>query len=107
MISTNYIFIFNYFLFSVTYFFKQGGFGYDFSSDVSQIKKAVNVVSKELLQHGVTSFCPTIVTSPPEIYKQVHYLFKIFLIIYCLNCLYLKSFKCYTFFIFVLNWNTI
>lgn len=48
-----------------------GGFGYDFSSDVLKIEKAVSVVSKELLQHGVTSFCPTIVTSPPDIYKQV------------------------------------
>ncbi|XP_066919635.1 N-acetylglucosamine-6-phosphate deacetylase-like [Clytia hemisphaerica] len=48
-----------------------GGFGFDFSSDVSRIEEARSVVSKELLQHGVTSYCPTIVTSPPEVYKQV------------------------------------
>ncbi|KAF2355548.1 Metal-dependent hydrolase [Trinorchestia longiramus] len=47
-----------------------GGYGYDFSSDPSQVSEAVRVVSKGLLASGVTSFCPTLVTSPPEIYKQ-------------------------------------
>ncbi|KAK9753517.1 Amidohydrolase family [Popillia japonica] len=41
-----------------------GGFGYDFSySD--------DTVAKGLLSHGVTSFCPTVVTSPKEIYHKV------------------------------------
>jgi len=47
-----------------------GGFGYDFSSDISQLSKGLNVVSKGILQHGVTSFCPTLVTSPVNIYRQ-------------------------------------
>lgn len=29
------------------------------------------MVAKNLLAHGVTSFCPTLVTSPAETYKKV------------------------------------
>jgi len=28
-------------------------------------------VAKNILQHGVTSFCPTVVTSKPATYKKV------------------------------------
>lgn len=47
-----------------------GGFGYDFSYS-DDTEKGVNAVAKGLLSHGVTSFCPTVVTSPKEIYHKV------------------------------------
>ncbi|CAH0560663.1 unnamed protein product [Brassicogethes aeneus] len=46
-----------------------GGFGYDFST--GDTKKALDVVSKGILAHGVTSFCPTVVTSPIEVYHKI------------------------------------
>lgn len=48
-----------------------GGYGVDFSYDVSTVDAGVEKVSKGLLAHGVTSFCPTLVTSPTETYHQV------------------------------------
>lgn len=49
----------------------QGGYGVDFSYDVSSVDVGMAKVSKGLLAHGVTSFCPTLVTSPTETYHQV------------------------------------
>ncbi|KAF5304532.1 hypothetical protein FQA39_LY09583 [Lamprigera yunnana] len=48
-----------------------GGFGIDFSNIVDNIEDRVDYVSKRLLQYGVTSFCPTIVTSPVAVYYNV------------------------------------
>ncbi len=50
-----------------------GGFGIDFSSFTSPAEavKGVDRVSKEILKYGVTSFCPTLVTSPVEYYRMV------------------------------------
>ncbi|XP_055636152.1 N-acetylglucosamine-6-phosphate deacetylase [Toxorhynchites rutilus septentrionalis] len=48
-----------------------GGYGVDFSNDISTVEEGVEKVSKGLLAHGVTSFCPTLVTSPPETYHQI------------------------------------
>uniref|UniRef100_A0A1Q3FGT0 N-acetylglucosamine-6-phosphate deacetylase n=1 Tax=Culex tarsalis TaxID=7177 RepID=A0A1Q3FGT0_CULTA len=48
-----------------------GGYGVDFSYDVSSVEAGVRKVAKGLLAHGVTSFCPTLVTSPPETYHTV------------------------------------
>lgn len=48
-----------------------GGYGVDFSNDISTVEEGVEKVSKGLLVHGVTSFCPTLVTSPPETYHAV------------------------------------
>jgi len=48
-----------------------GGFGYDFSSNVEKLDEALLCVAKGILKHGVTSFCPTLVTSPSEVYKKV------------------------------------
>ncbi|KAL1376078.1 hypothetical protein pipiens_017094 [Culex pipiens pipiens] len=41
-----------------------GGYGVDFSYDVDSVEAGVRKVAKGLLAHGVTSFCPTLVTSP-------------------------------------------
>ena len=43
----------------------------DFSVDTGNVKAGLCKVASGILQHGVTSFCPTIVTSKPEVYKQV------------------------------------
>ncbi|ESN92182.1 hypothetical protein HELRODRAFT_116040 [Helobdella robusta] len=48
-----------------------GAVGQDFSMDPEHILDKISIVSKELLSHGVTSFCPTIVTSTPNAYKQI------------------------------------
>ena len=46
----------------------------DFSSlSPGGVADAMETVARGLLQHGVTSFCPTIITSPPEYYEQVDY----------------------------------
>ena len=46
-----------------------GAFGVDFS-DPALTKDQVFMVSRSLLQHGVTSFCPTIVSSADHIYQH-------------------------------------
>lgn len=47
-----------------------GGMGIDFSHSVDTIEEAVKKVAKGVLPFGVTSFCPTVVTSPPEVYHK-------------------------------------
>ncbi|KAI5627298.1 N-acetylglucosamine-6-phosphate deacetylase, partial [Silurus asotus] len=47
-----------------------GGYGIDFSQATDDITGGVSLVAKRILEHGVTSFCPTLVTSPPDIYHQ-------------------------------------
>ncbi|KFU95241.1 Putative N-acetylglucosamine-6-phosphate deacetylase, partial [Chaetura pelagica] len=48
-----------------------GGFGVDFSLATDDFKSGIDLVSQKILSHGVTSFCPTLVTSPPSLYHQV------------------------------------
>ncbi|XP_056870130.1 N-acetylglucosamine-6-phosphate deacetylase isoform X1 [Takifugu flavidus] len=48
-----------------------GGYGIDFSLPSEDVNAGVFFVAKKILQHGVTSFCPTLVTSPPSIYHKV------------------------------------
>lgn len=48
-----------------------GGWGVDFSYDTEDVAKGVQKVAKELLAYGVTSFCPTMVTSEKEKYLKV------------------------------------
>ncbi|XP_013388887.1 N-acetylglucosamine-6-phosphate deacetylase-like isoform X2 [Lingula anatina] len=48
-----------------------GGFGIDFSSNFDDIEGGVQKVAKGILQHGCTSFCPTIISSSKEVYKKV------------------------------------
>ncbi|KAH0944689.1 hypothetical protein HN011_005378 [Eciton burchellii] len=47
-----------------------GGFGVDFSYN-DNIEEGVNKVAKGLLKYGVTSFCPTLVTSPSKVYHKI------------------------------------
>lgn len=51
-----------------------GGFGVDFSyaiNDETSAKESLTKVAKGILAHGVTSFCPTIVTSSREKYHAI------------------------------------
>uniref|UniRef100_A0A8C0X0D9 N-acetylglucosamine-6-phosphate deacetylase n=1 Tax=Castor canadensis TaxID=51338 RepID=A0A8C0X0D9_CASCN len=48
-----------------------GGFGVDFSKATEDVGSGVALVAQRILSHGVTSFCPTLVTSPPEVYHKV------------------------------------
>ncbi|XP_012997136.1 N-acetylglucosamine-6-phosphate deacetylase isoform X1 [Cavia porcellus] len=48
-----------------------GGFGVDFSRATEDVGSGVALVAQRILSHGVTSFCPTLVTSPPEVYHKV------------------------------------
>ncbi|XP_053400457.1 N-acetylglucosamine-6-phosphate deacetylase-like [Mercenaria mercenaria] len=45
-------------------------FGIDFT-ETEDICSGLQTVSKGLLEHGVTSFCPTIITSPKQTYHRV------------------------------------
>ena len=47
-----------------------GAFGVDFTSD-DVTAENVDEVARGILAHGVTAFCPTIVTSPPEQYRSI------------------------------------
>lgn len=48
-----------------------GGFGLDFSHNVDDVEAGVQKVAKGLLRYGVTSFCPTLITSPVQIYHKI------------------------------------
>ena len=48
----------------------------DFSSDIDSLEEGLLTVAKGLLQYGVTSFCPTIVTSSQESYHKVNVYFN-------------------------------
>ncbi|KAJ1350005.1 hypothetical protein KIN20_005701 [Parelaphostrongylus tenuis] len=51
-----------------------GGFGMDFSSLTSsdeEYERGIQLVSQKLLQYGVTSYAPTIISSSPEVYARV------------------------------------
>ncbi|XP_063676147.1 N-acetylglucosamine-6-phosphate deacetylase-like [Bolinopsis microptera] len=47
-----------------------GGFGVDFSSNVDSLKEGLASFRKEITQFGITGFCPTMITSPCEVYKK-------------------------------------
>ncbi|OMJ12670.1 putative N-acetylglucosamine-6-phosphate deacetylase [Smittium culicis] len=48
-----------------------GSNGYDFSSETDIIQESVENISKAQLLMGVTSYCPTLVSSSSEVYKKV------------------------------------
>jgi len=79
-----------------------GGFEFDFSSNVDNVEEGIKIVSKGILQYGVTSYCPTIITSSPEVYKKVFQ-------ISCEDCLVhrktaLITFCCDVIAVFVFKW---
>lgn len=43
----------------------------DFSHDIDKIEEAVSLVASKIIENGVTSFCPTIVTSPIPVYRSI------------------------------------
>lgn len=43
----------------------------DFSSDTDRIATGLSKVAEGLVATGVTSFCPTIISSAPEVYHSV------------------------------------
>lgn len=43
----------------------------DFSYDSENVENGINIVAKNLLAHGVTSFCPTMITSDKEKYRNI------------------------------------
>uniref|UniRef100_F1KYB1 N-acetylglucosamine-6-phosphate deacetylase n=2 Tax=Ascaris TaxID=6251 RepID=F1KYB1_ASCSU len=49
-----------------------GAYGIDFSSlSAENFLEKLNLVALRLLETGVTSFCPTFITSPPDVYHKV------------------------------------
>jgi N-acetylglucosamine-6-phosphate deacetylase len=51
-----------------------GGYGIDFADNEGSLEKIqddINTVAKGLLQYGCTAFCPTVVSSAPEVYNKV------------------------------------
>lgn len=51
-----------------------GAFGYDFSEvdgPIEKLTQDIAFVAKGLLQFGCTAFCPTVVTSAPQVYSKV------------------------------------
>ncbi|XP_033023220.1 N-acetylglucosamine-6-phosphate deacetylase [Lacerta agilis] len=48
-----------------------GGFGVDFSLDTEDTGAGISLVAQKILSHGVTSFCPTLVSSPSSVYHRV------------------------------------
>lgn len=65
--------------------FVAGALGVDFSVNTDNIEEGVAKVAKGILEHGVTSFCPTIVTSSESTYKQVHIIFTTRTVLHFLN----------------------
>ncbi|CAG2111430.1 unnamed protein product, partial [Medioppia subpectinata] len=48
-----------------------GHFGYDFSNCDIDIKEAIHKTASGLVRHGVTAFCPTLVTQSEESYHKI------------------------------------
>ncbi|KAJ1967349.1 N-acetyl-glucosamine-6-phosphate deacetylase [Dimargaris xerosporica] len=48
-----------------------GAFGVDFSQVTEAYEQGLDRVSKGLLHHGCTAYCPTLVSSHPDVYHQV------------------------------------
>ena len=55
-----------------------GGYGVDFSAlnedqehSGGTLASGIERVGRQLIRHGVTAFCPTIISSDPQVYKQL------------------------------------
>lgn len=49
----------------------KGGYGIDFANNSKDVLGGLRTVAKGMLAHGVTSFCPTLVTSSPKVYHNI------------------------------------
>lgn len=48
-----------------------GGWSYNFSSSDEDVNVAIEEVSKQLVKKGVTSYCPTVITSSKDTYRKI------------------------------------
>ena len=48
-----------------------GGFGADFSTPGPELAPGLRLVARKMLEHGVTAFLPTVVTSSPSNYREI------------------------------------
>ena len=48
-----------------------GGFGIDFSRPSENPREGVAKVARGILSHGVTAFCPTLVTTTKDVYSEI------------------------------------
>ena len=60
-----------------------GAMGMDFSvfSDDETYSSGVKLVNKTLVKYGVTSYCPTLTSQHPDLYKQVCFYLSILIIV--------------------------
>lgn len=58
-----------------------GGLGIDFSNNLEDIEGGLEKVAHYLLKTGVTSFCPTLVSSSPDVYVQVIQVFSFYMFV--------------------------
>ena len=65
--------IFNHPCILINFVLVSGGFGVDFSKSKGSVKDGLKKVARGILAHGVTSFCPTMISSPKEAYHKVIY----------------------------------
>lgn len=64
-------FIGKLFLYDLFIIFILGGFGIDFTANTDDVAKGLDLVSNNLLKHGVTSYYPTIISSHKEVYRKI------------------------------------
>lgn len=48
-----------------------GAYGRDFTSEYDKLDDTLPYVSEKITRHGVTAYCPTIITAPSDVYKTV------------------------------------
>ncbi|RWS28055.1 N-acetylglucosamine-6-phosphate deacetylase-like protein [Leptotrombidium deliense] len=53
------------------FYIAPGGLGFDFADVNIDIENAVTAVAKNLVKHGVTAFCPTLVTISEDSYHKI------------------------------------
>lgn len=53
-----------------------GAYGRDFTAEYHAIDEALEYVSDRLLRHGVTAYCPTLITATVTVYKEALEAFK-------------------------------
>lgn len=78
-----------------------GSYGIDFADHdgpEEKLKQDIDSVAKGILQDGCTSFCPTVVTSKPEVYSKV--IFKLRFLFFIFNFSFFSFFSFFLLFYF-------